>query len=256
MELKETEHLLVFADLGAEETGSVAALAEKAFVSSCRLLKIDDTKALFPAKLSVVVLGKDQFYDSLQKQIFQTSSTASRSVLWRIEGESPCLLVSNLPSSAFRTPGFSENWTQWTSRFVGTVVLLKKFPDDATHSRLPVWIRDGFGLYASLVAQNDPDVIRSYRTLIRERMQDKSKMFDFSSGSREFYSFHVASVVEYLLSVLGPGEFEAFVSLLQRQKVVRDERVSLDLQSELGWDRELLERHWRYFAKTGKRLAR
>jgi hypothetical protein len=81
-------------------------------------------------------------------------------------------------------------------------------------------------------------------------------MFDFSSGPREFYNFHVASVVEYLLSVPEPGEFEAFVSLLQKQKVIRDERVSLDLQSELGWDRELLERHWRYFAKTGKRLAR
>ncbi len=256
MELKETEHLLVFTDLGSEATDSVASLAEKAFVSSCRLLKIDDTKALFPTKLSVVVLAKDQFYDSLQRQIFQTSFTASRSVLWRTEGEGPCLLVSNLPSSAFRTPGFSETWTQWTARFLGTVVLLKNFPEDATHSRLPVWIRDGFGLYASLVAQDDPNVVRSYRTLIRDRMQDKVKMFDFSSGSREFYNFHVASVVEYLLSVPEPGEFEAFVSLLQKQKVVRDDRVSVDLQSELGWDREHLERHWRYYAKTGKRLAR
>jgi hypothetical protein len=256
MELKETEHLLVFTDLGSEATDSVAGLAEKAFVSSCRLLKIDDTKAFFPTKFAVVVLEKDQFYDSLQRQIFQTSSTASRSVLWRTEGESPCLLISNFPSSAFRTPGFNGNWTQWTARFLGTVVLLKKFPDDATHSRLPVWIRDGFGLYASLAAQDDPDVIGTYRTQIRERMQDKVKMFDFSSGSREFYNFHVASVVEYLLSVPEPGEFEAFVSLLQKQKVVRDERVSLDLQSELGWDRELLERDWRYFAKTGKRLAR
>ena len=256
MQLVETEHLLVFTDLAPAESTSIAELAEKSFISSCRFLKIGDTKSLFSTKLAVLVLEKDRFYDALQKVLFRTSFTASGSVLWRTDGESPCLLVSNLPAFAVRDPVFSNSWRDWTSRFVGTVVLLKRFPAYDAPSAVPVWLRDGFGLYASLVAKDDPELTQTYRSLIRERIQDKVRMFDFSSGQKDFYTFHVSSVVEYLLSVHGHQGFEAFILVLQKQKVARDQRVSLDLQGELGWDRETMERHWRHFAKTGQRLAR
>jgi hypothetical protein len=188
--------------------------------------------------------------------MFETPLTSSRSVLWRTEGELPCLLVSNLPAYDFRTPGFSANWSQFTARFIGTVVLLQRYPTDATHSRLPGWARNGFGLYASLLAQDSPETTQAYRALFRERLQDKVKIFDFTSGSKEFYDFHVTSVVEYLFSDSESARFDALLQVLQKQKVVRDDRVSLDLPTELSWDRIAMEREWRYFSKTGKRLAR
>jgi hypothetical protein len=256
MELVETEHLLVFTDLEKTQADAIAGLADKAFLTACRLLKIEDTKKLFPNKLAVVVLEKDRFYEPLQQAMFETPLTSSRSVLWRTEGEMPCLLVSNLPAYDFRTPGFSANWSQFTARFIGTVVLLQRYPTDTTHSRLPVWARNGFGVYASLLAQDSPETTQAYRALFRERLQDKVKIFDFTSGSKEFYNFHVTSVVEYLFSDSESARFDALIQVLRKQKVVHDDRVFLDLPTELGWDRVVMEREWRYFAKTGKRLAR
>jgi hypothetical protein len=256
MELVETEHLLVFTDLEKAQADTIAGLSDKAFLTACRLLKIEDTKKLFPNKLAVVVLEKDRFYEPLQQAMFETPLTSSRSVLWRTEGEMPCLLVSNLPAYDFRTPGFSANWSQFTARFIGTVVLLQRYPTDTTHSRLPVWARNGFGVYASLLAQDSPETTQAYRALFRERLQDKVKIFDFTSGSKEFYNFHVTSVVEYLFSDSDSARFDALIQVLRKQKVVHDDRVFLDLPTELGWDRVVMEREWRYFAKTGKRLAR
>jgi hypothetical protein len=256
MVLSETEHLLVFTDLEKTEADSIAGLAEKTFLASCRLLKIEAPKTLFPTKLAILVLEKDQYFEPLQRAIFETPLTASRSVLWRTEGELPCVLVSSLPSYKFRTPGFSANWTQFTARFIGTLVLLRQYPVDATHSRLPVWIRNGFGLYASLVAQDDPELTRAYRSLFRDRLQDKVKIFDFSSGSQEFYNFHVTSVVEYLLAGGEANRFEALLQKLQKREVVRDDRLTLDVSMELEWDLAGMQLEWRYFAKTGKRLVR
>lgn len=256
MQIAETEHLLVFSDLEKSETDSIAALADKAFLSACRLLKIEDSKKLFPNKVVVVVLNKDEYFERVQQAIFESPLTTSRSVLWRTEGELPCLLVSNFPAYKFRTPGFSGNWSQFTARFVGTLVLLQRYPTDATHSRVPVWARNGFGLYASLLAQDSPQVTQSYRDLFRERLQDKVKLFDFSTGTKEFYNYHVASVVEYLYSDSESDRFDQLLQALQRQKVVHDDRVFMDLPTELEWNPVAMEREWRFFAKTGKRLAR
>lgn len=256
MDVAETEHLIVFADLGEEETKGIAELSEEALLASCTLLKIDNPKTLFSTKLVVLVLEKDRFFEPLQRAVFETSLTASRNVLWRVDGDRPCVLVSTLPSPEFRTPGFSENWRQYTARFMGTVVLLRHFPADATHSRLPVWIRNGFGLYASLLAQDDRELTQVYRKLFRQRLTERTKMFDFSSGPEEFYNFHVASLVEYLFSYHDPSRFEPMIEALRKQRVVRDERLGVDVMMEFGWDRNEIEREWRFFSITGKRLAR
>lgn len=256
MDLVQTQHLLVYSDLGAQETAAIAELAQKAFESSCRLLEIDQPETLFESKLTVVVLDKDQHFEPLQKAMFETNLTAGRSVLWRIQGQRPCILVSKLPSYGFRTPGFSANWSQYTSRFIGTTVLLRRYPEDPTHARLPVWIRDGFGLYASLVAQDNPETTKAYRDLFRTRLKDNSEMFDFSLPNEGFYNLHVASVVEFVLATMEPGQFDALAKALQKQKVVRDKRMSSEILMELRWDQVEMQRHWRYFAKFGKRLAR
>ncbi len=256
MDFAETDHLLVFTDLGSEATATVAELAQKSFLTSCQLLQLDSPEGLFENKLTVVVLNQDRYFDSLQKAMFETKLTAGRSVLWRIEGPRPCMLVSQLPSATFRTPGFSANWTQFTSRFIGTTVLLRRYPEDATHARLPVWIRDGFGLYASLLAQDNSESTRAYRELFRQRIKDNTQMFDFSLPDEGFYSYHVTSVVEYVFACMDSGQFDALVQALRKQRVVRDKRVSGDVLMVLQWDQVELQRQWRYFAKFGKRLAR
>ena len=256
MELAQSEHLLVYSDLGAQETAAIAELAQKAFQASCRLLEIDQPGTLFESKLTLVVLDNDQHFEPLQKAMFETNLTAGRSVLWRIQGPRPCILVSKLPSQGFRTPGFSANWSQFTSRFIGTTVLLRRYPEDPTHARLPVWIRDGFGLYASLVAQDNPETTKAYRDLFRMRLKDNSEMFNFSLPNEGFYNFHVTSVVEFVLATMEPGQFDALAKALQKQKVVRDKRMSSEILKELRWDQVEMQRHWRYFAKFGNRLAR
>jgi hypothetical protein len=72
MELVETEHLLVFTDLDKIQADTIAGLADKAFLTAGRLLKIEDTKKLFPNKLAVVVLEKDRFYEPLQQAMFES----------------------------------------------------------------------------------------------------------------------------------------------------------------------------------------
>jgi hypothetical protein len=256
MDMAESEHLIVFSDLGLEETKAIAELSEKAWLISCRLLKLDNPKTLFPTKFVVLVLEKDQFFDSLQRAVFETSLTASRTVLWRLDGDNPSILISNLPSHASRTSGFSENWRQFSARFMGTVILLQHYPANADHCRLPVWVRNGFGLYASLLAQDDPALTAAYRKLFRSRLTDRTKMADFSSGPDDFYNFHVASLVEYLISYHDPSRFEPMIEALRKQRVVRDESLGVDVMLEFGWDRREIEREWRFYAITGKRLAR
>lgn len=256
MDFAETDHLLVFTDLGSTETAAVAELAQKSFLSSCRLLQIDSPEELFENKVTVVVLNQDGNFDSLQKAMFETKLTAGRSVLWRIEGPRPCILVTQLPSATNRSPAFSANWAQFTSRFIGTTVLLRRYPEDATHARLPVWIRDGFGLYASLLAKDNPEAIRVYRDQFRQRIKDNTEMFDFSLPNEGFYNYHVTSVVEFVFAFMDSGQFDALVQALQKQRVVRDKRISGDVLMILKWNQVELQRQWRYFAKFGKRLAR
>jgi hypothetical protein len=52
------------------------------------------------------------------------------------------------------------------------------------------------------------------------------------------------------------GQFDALVQALQKQRVVRDKRISGDVLMILKWNQVELQRQWRYFAKFGKRLAR
>jgi hypothetical protein len=46
------------------------------------------------------------------------------------------------------------------------------------------------------------------------------------------------------------------IEALRKQRVVRDERLGVDVMMEFGWDRNEIDREWRFFSITGKRLAR
>jgi hypothetical protein len=111
-------------------------------------------------------------------------------------------------------------------------------------------------LYASLLAQDNPEATRVYRDQFRQRIKDNTEMFDFSLPNEGFYNYHVTSVVEFVFAFMDSGQFDALVQALQKQRVVRDKRISGDVLMILKWNQVELQRQWRYFAKFGKRLAR
>ena len=236
----ETEHLLVFTDLEQEEANKIAELSEKAFVTAARYLRADDIKALFPSKLPIVVLHNSHLFENLQRKIFNTPFTSNSYVLWRIDGDNPCLLVSEIPSSPFRISGFNENWSQHTARWMGTLMLLRKYPADEKNLRQPAWIRNGLGLFASLVAQDDPALIRSYRRLFSERLTSRSRVFDCSSGKRDFHLLHATSLVEYLIAG-DPDRFLAVIEACRSEKVVDDDSLNLNIQIELGFKSQTMD---------------
>jgi hypothetical protein len=249
----ETADLLVLSSLPEAKAKAFADAAQKAFAAAKTALKFDAKDALWPGKLTVVVLGDNREFSSYVRVVTQQRPESKDWFTVNVRGDAPTAAVL-VPNN--EKPKDPEAQALVTA-VVAAALLNKKAGTGPTTGSLPEWLQLGFGRLMTAKSAGG-SAWTDYRAKAKQLVVGtKSKpptirMADLWGGTPSKDADVVAaSLVEYLLYGVEGDKFFGFVTAFKPD----DNRPMPSVEGafdavELKMD--AVEPSWRYWTSKQK----
>jgi hypothetical protein len=212
----ETSGMVLYATAPDDQTKALAASIDKVYQASRTALKVGEDEALWPGKLTVVVISDpNQFADYVQ-QTQGSKPEPGQTSAFNLAGDSPYLVIG--PTADTDPKDFDP--ARAAARAMAAVVLNQKAGMGVGNGTLPAWLTEGFA--EGMLARSDesPKAMTVYRNQLRSaalghprRDPQMAVLSDAWTGPRTRANNTISAAFnEYLMDRLRPSQYNRFLA--------------------------------------------
>lgn len=247
----QTADLLVVSSLPEAKAKGMADAAQRVFAFSRSALKLDAKDALWPGKLTVVVLGDPREYSSYIRIVTQARPDGKDWFSINTRGDTPTASV--VLENGDKVKDADAQAT--VAGVVAAALLNKKAGTNSTTGPLPEWVQLGFGKLMVAKATGGA-ALTDYRAKTKALVGLKAKTVVRAAdvwGGVKFKDSDLAaaSLVEYMLYGTDGDKFFQFVSAFKPSETAVTPTVDTALMAA-EWKPDALEVGWKVWASKQK----
>jgi hypothetical protein len=211
----ETDGILMYGSVPDAQAKALADNLQRVYQASRNALNFAADDALWPGKLTVVVLSDaQQFADYYQKVTGRLPADGQTSAT-SIQGDMPYLIIG--PATGTTAATFDPSRAAAT--MMAAAVLNRRAGTGAGNGTLPVWLTGGFAEGMIARTSDDSNALSTYRNTMRTAVlgdpNGNARMAvlaeSWSNRQTPANTARSAAFVEYLMDRMSPAQFNRFL---------------------------------------------